>query len=124
MTPATRKSWLVVPALFHIGQVGQIGNIVFHQGCKARAFHSSGYQPPVKLMRQVDLVILLLDAAGQQSGELAGSLEYSVPLANGNAIRDIPRKFLQGTDQAFVGTLWAVFGEWRLQKRKGSVRDQ
>jgi hypothetical protein len=65
MTPATRKSWLVVPALFHIGQVGQIGNIVFHQGCKARAFHSSGYQPPVKLVRQVDLVILLLDAARQ-----------------------------------------------------------
>lgn len=114
VAPAAREAWLVERALVHVGQACYASNVVLHQWCKAGTLHGSIDQSTLKLVVEVDGIILLLDTSCKEPKKLTGCLESCTPLADGNPISGIPGKLLQSADQTLVRSLRAILGEWRL----------
>ena len=76
----------------------------------------------MQLSREVELIITLLNASNEQSNQVTGGFKNSPSLVNGDAFSSIPRELPKRANQALVGTLRTVLGEWRLSHKLATMQ--
>jgi hypothetical protein len=117
VNPRVGVQWLTVSVLlFHGGpQLNHKGNVVFLKDGKPLAIHSSSDNTLKEGGVEVDRIILLGHRFTEQANQFNGGLVHGTTLRDCDVVGSKPRKLSQGTDEALIGALGALFGERRLR---------
>lgn len=114
VAPAVSKRWLTERLLFFIRHVGEPGNVILHQGGEARAAHGRGHDSVQQVAVKVWQIAASVQAAAQQTDELAGGLENGLSLRDCDAVGIVPWELPQGANEALIRALGAFLRKWRL----------
>ena len=104
-------------ALIALAQITQPADTVFHYGRETWTGHGGRNNAAIQLACQVNRIIFLVDASGQQLQQVARRLENGVTLLDSDVASHVPWKLCQGANQALVRSLRAISRERRLWSR-------